>query len=202
MTAGDSSGQPATAAAAIARRKAAYWPKRAAAGVGALIVVAVVGAYVLPREPVVTRSVAIAAPAATVFPLVADLRRFPEWSPWFATDPDIVLIYTGPTDGVGQTVSWESRLPTVGSGRETITASRPDSSVAMTIEFADQGTAEAWFELTAEGATTRVVWGFRTDLGLNPVNRYSGLWIDGIVGPDFERGLARLKAVAEAPPKN
>lgn len=39
------------------------------------------------------------------------------------------------------------------------------------------------------------------DLGANPLARYFGLWMDGMVGPDFEEGLGRLKALSEAQPK-
>ena len=53
---------------------------------------------------------------------------------------------------------------------------------------------------TAGPGRTTVVWGYRKDLGFNPVDRYRGLSLDGEVGPDYERGLARLKAFAEAPP--
>ena len=58
------------------------------------------------------------------------------------------------------------------------------------------GTAR--FALKSNGQTTNVTWGQRSDLGLNPIARYSGLSIDGVVGPDLERGLERLKAAAEA----
>ena len=34
-------------------------------------------------------------------------------------------------------------------------------------------------------------------LGMNPVMRWMGLMIDGPIGADYERGLARLKNVAE-----
>ena len=30
--------------------------------------------------------------------------------------------------------------------------------------------------------------------------RYIGLMFDGWIGPDYEKGLARLKAIAETPP--
>ena len=36
------------------------------------------------------------------------------------------------------------------------------------------------------------------DLGGNPVNRYFGLIMDKMIGPDFEEGLAKLKEIAEA----
>jgi hypothetical protein len=48
------------------------------------------------------------------------------------------------------------------------------------------------------GGTTRVTWGFAADTGFNPVARYLGLVLERAIGPDYERGLAKLKAAAEA----
>ena len=179
----------------------AFWLKSSGIAVAAFALVGFLGAYATPREPEVTRSVDIAAPIATVFPLVADLRHLPDWSPFFAADPNVAIVFTGPLDGVGQAMTWESKLPQVGSGTETITASQPDSAVEMTVARAGRGPDTAWFKLEAKGETTAVTWGHRTDLGLNPVNRYMGLGIDKVVGPEYERGLARLKALAETPAK-
>ncbi len=59
----------------------------------------------------------------------------------------------------------------------------------------------AWFRLMEKSAgATTVVWGYRTDVGLNPIDRYRALALDGIVGPRYERALKRLKALAETPP--
>jgi hypothetical protein len=46
---------------------------------------------------------------------------------------------------------------------------------------------------------TRVTWGFDSDLGFNPIARYFGMMADDVIGPDYEKGLARLKAIAETP---
>lgn len=183
------------------RRGARWWIARGALALAAGFVAVVAFAYVLPREPVVTRSIDIALPAAKVLPLVADLRRFPEWSPWFVPDPAIAITFTGPLEGAGQTLTWQSKLAEVGTGKMTVTAIDRNGADIL-VAFADQGTAKSWFRLEPKSAAlTGVAWSFSTDLGMSPVNRYSGLWIGNIVGPDFERGLARLKALAEAPPK-
>ncbi len=185
------------------RRGAAFWLKWGAAGAVALVVAAFLGAYVLPREPEVTRSIDVAVPRAAVFPLVADLRHLPDWLPQLAGDPETVITFTGPLDGVGQTLTWESKLPAVGAGVEKITAIDPDSAVEMSVARAGQPATVAWFRLTEKGANaTTVVWGYREDVGFNPVSRYRGLGLDGIVGPDYEQGLKRLKAYAEAQPKS
>ena len=39
------------------------------------------------------------------------------------------------------------------------------------------------------------------DLGMNPLSRWFGLFLDGIIGPDFEKGLAKMKRIVEAAPK-
>ena len=180
-----------------------FWLKWGAIGAAALAVAAVLGAYVLPRQPEVTRSIDIAVPRAALFPLVADLRHLPEWSPRLTADPDVAVTFTGPLDGVGQAITWQSKLPEVGSGVETITMIEPDSAVAMSVERAGQPSTTAWFRLAEKGPTqTTVVWGYRKDVGFNPIDRYQALAIDGVVGPDYERGLKRLKAFAETPPKS
>jgi Polyketide cyclase / dehydrase and lipid transport len=171
--------------------------KRILAGVAILVVVLVAGAYLLPREAQVTRSLDIAAAPATIFPIASDLRRFNEWSPWLELDPATSYSFTGPTDGVGQTMNWISKDPTVGSGRIAVTRIDPGRLVEMSLVFGRQGTARSWIELTPNGGTTRVTWGFGADTGFNPVARYVGLMMDRAIGPDYEKGLARLKAKAE-----
>lgn len=165
-----------------------------------IVAAAIVVAFILPRHAIVTRSVEIAAPPTSVFPLVGDLRRFNEWSPWADIDPATVYTFTGPIDGVGQTLNWASDDKRVGSGSMSITAIEPDTRVDMEVTFAEEGTALASVLLEPEGAGTRATWSLDTDLGFNPIARYFGMMMDGMVGPDYEKGLARLKAAAEAPP--
>ena len=165
-----------------------------------VVVLAVVIAFLLPRHAIVTRTVEIAAPPSAIYPIVSDLRRFNEWSPWADIDPETVYTFTGPIDGVGQTLNWESKDERVGSGSMAIAAVEPEKRVDMSIDFGHQGTALASLILDPAGAGTNVTWGFDSDLGFNPIARYFGMMMDGMIGPDYEKGLVRLKAVAEAPP--
>lgn len=165
-----------------------------------LVVGAIVVAFLLPRHAVVTRSVEIAAPPATVFPLIGDLRRFNEWSPWADVDPETVFTFTGPIDGVGQTLNWESDDQRIGSGSMSIVAIEPESRVDLNVDFGREGTMLASLTLEPAGNGTRVIWMLDSDLGLNPIARYFGMMLDGMVGPDYEKGLDRLKVVAEASP--
>ncbi|MEO8668705.1 MAG: SRPBCC family protein [Bauldia sp.] len=173
---------------------------RVVVAIVAVAVVAILVAFALPRHPTVTRTVEVAAPVSVVFPIVSDLRRFNEWSPWFERDPAAEYTFTGPVDGVGQTMNWTSKKPDVGSGKQTITGIEPDKEVDMLLDFGSQGAATATMKLDPAGDATKVTWGFSADTGFNPVMRYMGLMFDGWIGPDYEKGLARLKALVETPP--
>lgn len=177
------------------------WVKRIALGIVVFVAAAILISFALPRYPVVVRSTSIAASPAAIFPLVSDLRRFNEWSPWFDLDPAATYTFTGPTDGVGQTMTWESKDSDVGSGSMSITRLQPDGEVDTALDL-DGQRADSWVKVEPEGAGSTVSWGFRTDVGYNPIMRYFALGLDRFVGPDYERGLAKLKAAAEKSPAN
>ncbi|MEM8728619.1 MAG: SRPBCC family protein [Pseudomonadota bacterium] len=168
-----------------------------AALVVVLILVAL-GGFLLPRDVSVSRSIDIDAPADAIFPYVNSMQKTSEWSPWLDRDPDIQLSYGGPDAGVGNTMSWTSDVPDVGSGSQEITASTENSQVKTALDFGDMGTADATFDLAPEGTGTKVTWSFHTDTGMNPVMRYFGLMMDGFVGPDYETGLENLKTLVES----
>lgn len=168
----------------------------------ALLAAALAGiGLLLPRRAHVERSAVIDAPRATVFALVDGFAQFNTWSPWFEKDPDARYAYEGPRSGAGAKMTWSGDPAKSGSGSQEIVESRPWELVRTSLDFGMQGKATAQFTLTPEGTSTRVTWGFATDLGMNPVNRYLGLMIGRMVGADYEKGLAGLKKLAEGLPK-
>ena len=60
------------------------------------------------------------------------------------------------------------------------------------------GSANAKFVLAAKNGGTEVEWGFVSDMGMNPIGRWMGLMMDSWIGADYERGLSKLKEIAEA----
>jgi len=170
-------------------------------GIGGVIILLTLAAYLLPRNVHVERSTVIAAPRATVFTIVNSFTHFNKWSPWAALDPTAKYTFEGPVAGVGARMSWVGDPSTMGSGSQVITASTPWEAVTTDIDFGPQGRATGRFTLTAQGPATHVVWALDTDLGMNPVSRYFGLMFDGMIGRDFEKGLAGLKKLAEGMPK-
>jgi hypothetical protein len=152
--------------------------------------------YFLPRDVSVARRIEVSAPADAVFQQINSMQAFAQWSPWSDYDPDIAQSFSGPAEGVGNRMEWSSLV--VGSGSQEITESVANESVRTTLDFGDMGSGEAWFVLEPHGGETRVTWGLDADMGNSPAGRYMGLMMDRWVGADYQKGLQRLKARAEA----
>lgn len=173
--------------------------KKILIGVAALVVILVVGAYLLPRQVEVERSIVIERPASQVFTILNGFTRFNEWSPWFARDPNATYTRSGPDFGVGAQHDWAGNSD-VGKGRTTITASKPFERIDVKLEFEGMEPADYAFVLTPEGDGTKVTWSMQADMGNNPIGRWMGLMMDSMVGSDYESGLASLKKLIESFP--
>lgn len=149
----------------------------------------------------VERSVVIAAPADRIYPLLADFRRFGEWSPWEHRDPRMKRHFSGAPQGEGAVYAWEGN-DDVGEGRMEIVQATSPSMVSMRLDFVRPVEARhgADFTLVPQGDATQVTWAMHGD---NPyLSKLMQVFVsmDRIVGGDFEAGLAKLKQVAEQPP--
>jgi Polyketide cyclase / dehydrase and lipid transport len=174
------------------------WIRRALLWIGVLLVLLVIAAYLLPRQVHVDRSIVINAPRGAVFAQINGFQTFNKWSPWFELDPNAKYTFEGPATGVGSKMSWVGDPSALGSGSQVITAVQADERVASDVDFGQGGIAKQVISLAGNGAGTKVTWGIDIDLGMNPVSRYFGLAMDGMVGRDFEKGLGNLKKVVEA----
>lgn len=162
----------------------------------AVIVVFLGGGYVLPGEAVVQRQIVIAAPPEKVFAVIGSLKRFNEWSPWAELDPNTQYVFEGPETGVGQKMSWTSNHPDVGNGSQTITAFEAIKRTMTELDRGAMGKAVASMELAPVDGGTGVTWGFKSELK-GALERWSGLLFDRWIGADYEKGLAKLKALVE-----
>ena len=162
-----------------------------------LVLLAVVVAFFLPPSYRVERSTVVNARPDVVFAQVDDLKAWKGWSAWHERDPAMKLSYSTPSSGVGAWSAWESRSE--GNGKMTITSVEPAKRVVYKLEFPDMNMiSSGTMELQPEEKGVRVVWVSAGELGFNPMHRWFGLFMDKLIGADFEKGLAKLKAVAEA----
>jgi len=154
-------------------------------GLAVLVLLLVVVAFFLPRQYHIERAVVINAKPEAVHAQVAVLRAWKAWSAWHERDPNMKLDYSEQTTGVGSWSAWQSKQE--GNGKMTITEMTP-TRITYHLEFPDQGfQSTGTMALSVEGG----------DLGMNPMNRWFGLFLDKLIGTDFERGLSNLKKLVE-----
>lgn len=171
--------------------------------VAAAVAVLLVAAATRPDSFRVERSIVIKAPAERIYGHIADFRAWPAWSPWEKKDPALKRQFDGPASGRGASYAWEGNQE-VGSGRMEITEVTPPSKVTIDLRFlkpmAARNTAEFTLQGGGENAGTRVTWAMHGPAPFLTKLMDMVFGLDRMVGPDFETGLANLKAVAEKPP--
>lgn len=172
--------------------------KRLLAAVALLLAVLLGGGLLLSPRFAVSRTVTVNAPPEKVYALVADPRGWKQWSAWNRRDPAMAIEYSGAASGVGAVWAWKSKSQ--GDGRMSFTSAEPPKRLGYELFFPDFGTTSSGeFRLDPNGGATQVTWTMDGDMGANPVYRWMGLFMDRMVGPDFDAGLANLKALAERP---
>ena len=166
--------------------------------VAVLVVGVLVVAAVRPDDFSVQRSASIQAPPEKIYPMLADFRQWPAWSPWEKLDPEMKRTLGGPASGPGATYAWQGSSK-VGAGRMEIKEVTAPAQVRIQLDFIKpfEGHNVTDFTLVPRGDTTEVTWLMR---GPAPfVSKLMGVFVDmeKMIGKDFETGLANLKAAAE-----
>jgi carbon monoxide dehydrogenase subunit G len=150
-----------------------------------------------PPQYRVVREMAIAATPAAVFDQVNDLKKWEGWSPWAKLDANAKTAYEGPSAGKDAVHSW-SGDDKVGEGRMTIVESKPSELIRIRLDFVRPfpGTSDASFAFKPQGDKTLVTWSMTGEQGFveRAIFAVMGLNMDKMIGADFEKGLASLKA--------
>lgn len=164
-----------------------------------LIIVAILlYATTRPNSFHVERSITINAPAEKIVPLVDDFHQWPRWSPWENLDPNMKRTISGAPSGPGAMYAWDGNRK-VGAGRMEITEERKPTHVGINLEFIRPmtGTNPTSFDFTPEGSGTRVNWVMDGPMPYISKVMCIFMSMDKMVGGDFDKGLAKLKAEAE-----
>jgi uncharacterized protein YndB with AHSA1/START domain len=155
-----------------------------------------------PDDYKVVRTAAVAAPPEAVFAAVADFHRWEAWSPWGKLDPAMKTEYTGAPGAPGSSYYWTGN-DKVGEGRMTIERATPPSAVTIKLEFMKPFASVALTDFTVKpaGAGSEVSWAMSGKHTFMSKAMCLVKSMDAMIGPDFERGLAQLKQVAESAAK-
>lgn len=170
------------------------------AAIALAVVVAALLVYAATKPDTfrVQRSTGINAPAERIFPLIANLKSMNTWNPFVAPDPAIKIAYSGPDSGKGAAHTWSGNSR-VGEGRIEVTDAAPCSRVAMQLDMFKPMKARnaVEFTLAPNGKTTTVTWAMTGRQPFMAKLMTVFMDCDKMVGGQFERGLGKLKAIAE-----
>lgn len=145
----------------------------------------------------VSRTIEIDAPDDLIYALVADFRNWPGWSPWEDRDPQMFRAFEGTPLAPRSSYSWQGNRD-AGSGKVQVLTPVPPSSVSIDFDLTKPRKFNALLMfLISNSRPTRVEWlmSGESDGLMQVVSAIRSM--DSVYGPEFERGLARLKIVAE-----
>lgn len=168
-------------------------------GILILFVVALlIVTWFLPESSYTERSVRIEAPASSIFQQISDLKLAEAWSPFLTDDTNAVLEYSDVASGLGASYQWTSKQ---GKGLLTISEIVMDSLVKYNILFDGKRSAYSHYLLTPnQDGSTNVTWGFGVPSLGWPLGRLLGLFMNTGMHPYMDRGLLKLKEIAENAP--
>jgi len=162
-----------------------------------ILAVLLIIAYLLPKTYKVERNIQIKANSDVIYNLTCNFSNWHLWVAWTKKlDSTAQFDLIGPNCQVGTTWKWNGKI--LGNGEMILTETVPGQLVAYDLAF-NEGKYRSLGKIVieAQNDSCKVSWMDEGDLGNNPLNRYMGLFMDKIMGPDFEKGLLKLKAVAE-----
>ena len=155
-----------------------------------VLVLATAGAMLLPRQVRVERSAVIDAAPADILALAASNTGYQRFNPYKSADAALKIDLFGPDSGVGSGFAFDGKD---GKGTQTVSEVGP-AHVRYAIDLGRMGQPTQIISAKPEMSGTRVTWVMEADMGLNPVARVFGLFMDGMIGKTFDQGLANLDA--------
>lgn len=144
------------------------------------------------------RTIVIKAPPEKIMPLISDFHNWVSWSPWEGLDPKMERTFSGAPNGKGAVYGWKGNSD-VGQGRMEIIEFQAPTRVVTKLDFIDpiESNNVNEFVLTPQADGTLVTWIMSGPMPFmfKVMNVFKSM--DGMIGPDFEKGLAKMKTVAE-----
>ena len=172
--------------------------------VGFLALIAIIGAFLSPKSHI-ERSIVVNARPAAIFQQINSFKNLNKWSPWMEQDPNTTATFEGPESGVGAKMSWQSKE--LGNGSQWIIESVENKHLKTGMSLGMEGTYTSEINLEPVDGGTKVTWTYdgdvsNTGMATSIMGKAMGKFMDGILGPDYERGLSKLKTLAESDPQN
>jgi hypothetical protein len=159
--------------------------------------------YFLPNDWQVSRTIMIHRSPDVIYPYVANLKKWPEWSPWGKeADPTLEYTYEGSRMGEGSQQNWTSQK--MGKGWLRINEADPLTGISYDL-YIDMNDMKSQLKgriafANIGGASTQVTW---TDFGSADgtiLKRWMAQLIRFMLGRQLDEGLLKLKMIVETNP--
>lgn len=178
----------------------------------ALVIVAIAGVVVgviMPSAGHVERSLVVGKDMRQVYDVLANFRRFPDYTVQRKYDRNTKFTQSGKGYGPGAEISWDSTDDKVGKGKLTVATAKPDfdkvdstaksAQIVWNLDNEWRG-KDKHFTLDMErqgsrGQLTKITWSYDVDYGFNLVDRYSNLYIHGDPDAFIQFSLTDLQNV-------
>ena len=162
-----------------------------------LIAVVLIYATTKPDTFRVQHSMNIKTQPEKILPLINDFHNWAAWSPWEKMDPLLKRTYSG--SGHDQCAVYEGTAIKKRHRAMNIVEKDPPSKVLIKLDFIKpfEGHNIAEFTLEGNGDSTNVTWAICGPPHYMAKVMSLFMDCDNMVGPQFETGLAKMKAVTE-----
>ena len=165
-----------------------------------ILVIAGLAGYVAlqPDNFRIERRMTVDAAPQEVFAQVNDFHKWDDWSPWAKLDPDATVAFEGPRAGQGAVFKWAGN-DKIGQGTMTLVANKPGEFVRIDVEIVKpfEGKSTSEFTFRPQGERTQVTWASYGPMDYLSKAMCLIMSMEKVLGPDMEKGLVRMKAVAE-----
>ncbi|MBP9744247.1 MAG: SRPBCC family protein [Saprospiraceae bacterium] len=163
-----------------------------------LIAVFLILGLIAPKKMHLDRSISISADPLQIQDIVSKFSETKNWSPWADLDPNMTVTLEGEDGAINSKYIWSGNN-SVGKGSMTLTKNDPAYvEQQLLFECPMGGPAISGIKIASENGGTKATWSFDSETPY-PWNAMSLFFnVEKFLGPDYEKGLAKLKTYAEA----
>lgn len=149
----------------------------------------------MPEKWSCSKSVTIGAKPDAIYPVIANLKRWQEWSAWTNENyPEMESSYSGPDEGTGSQWNWATK--DMGTGWLKLVDASPAQGIHYELFMNMKGSEESihgQIALEENDGKTTVTWTDSGDSGNSILRKWKAVLVGFMVGKQMSSGLHKLK---------
>ena len=162
-------------------------------GIGGIVILLTIMGLIIPSSVKISRGIVIQADSALVYEYLVQPAQWKQWMPWLQNGEGLLVQESAITSGPGASVRWKS-LDGKNAGTLMLTTIKP-GELGLLHEFKNMNPANGGFRIRRvanSNRQTEVQWFLEYRLKWYPWERFSGIFMDHMIGPVLEQALQQL----------